>query len=173
VLFRLILFRLAEELLGTWLGFLATASIFGTAHLLNAGTTAGDAVALFLADSLMCALFVSTRRLWAVWGLHMFWNFLQDGVLGMPNSGVTSLPSWIDPVVSGPAWITGGSFGIERSAVAILLILVAASLVAKRAIDHGQIVPPSWRREARSGPANDPGGARSAEPLEATVAPEP
>ena len=147
LLFRLILFRLTEELMGTWMAFALVAAVFGIAHIANPNAGAGSTVALVLGDVLLAAAFIYTRRLWLVWGIHMGWNFFQDGIFGMPNSGITELVSWIQPDISGPNWITGGNFGIELSYIALLLSLVFGIIIFKKAIEKRQIVPPVWKRD--------------------------
>jgi membrane protease YdiL (CAAX protease family) len=143
---RLLLFRLVEELIGTWGTIFVVASFFGLLHLGNENATVFTSVALAASDVLFIAAYVYTRRLWLVWGLHFGWNFMQDGVFGMANSGITELPSWIQPEVTGPAWLTGGSFGIEASVVAILLQVVLGIWLLLHARHLGQFVAPYWRR---------------------------
>jgi hypothetical protein len=101
---------------------------------------------MILGDVLLFVAFIYTRRLWFVWGIHWGWNFFQDGVFGMPNSGVTEFLSWIRPVIRGPEWITGGGFGIETSCIAVCLSFVVGLLILKTAVDKRQIVLPVWRR---------------------------
>lgn len=143
--FRLILFRLSEELLGSWLAFLLTTMIFALAHLDNPNVTLWTTISMIITDILFIAAFMYTRRLWLIWGLHMSLNFFQDGIFGMPNSGVTSLESWILPQIAGPQWITGGSFGIEASLIFVFLSLVVGLIVLKIAIKQNQIVLPVWK----------------------------
>jgi membrane protease YdiL (CAAX protease family) len=145
--FRLVLYRLAEELLGSWLAFVLIAIIFGIFHLGNPDAGVWSTLSLIIGDVLLFAAFVYTRRIWLVWGIHWGWNFFQDGVFGMPNSGITELPSWIQPVIQGPKWITGGAFGIETSLIAFFLSLVVGLVILKSAIDKNQIVVPLWKRK--------------------------
>jgi membrane protease YdiL (CAAX protease family) len=147
--FRLILFRLLEEMTGTWLALGLVAIAFASAHGFNPNATAVTLVAVAAGDVLLSACFIHTRRIWLVWGFHAGWNYLQDGILGMPNSGVTEFDSWISPEVSGPIWLTGGSFGIEMSWVALIASAAAAVWLLRRAGREGQIVRPVWRREGR------------------------
>jgi hypothetical protein len=144
--FRLVLYRLTEELLGSWLAFVLIAIIFSIFHLGNPDAGVWSTASLILGDVLLFAAFIFTRRIWLVWGIHWGWNFFQDGVFGMPNSGVTELPSWIQPVIQGPEWITGGGFGIETSYIAIFLSLVLGLVILKVAVDKSQIVSPIWKR---------------------------
>ncbi len=84
-----------------------------------------------------------------VWGIHLGWNLFQDGVFGMPNSGITDLPSWIQPNINGPEWITGGSIGIEMSVIATVLSLIVGLIIIKKAIEKKQIVAPVWKKNSR------------------------
>lgn len=144
--FRVVLFRLFEELLGSWLALVLVAVIFAVAHFQNPNTGLWSTLALIISDILLVAAFMYTRRIWLVWGIHMSWNFFQDGIFGMPNSGITSFESWIQPVISGPEWITGGSFGIEASVIAVFLSLGVAIVILKMSINNKQIVSPVWKR---------------------------
>jgi membrane protease YdiL (CAAX protease family) len=144
--FRLVLYRLTEEFLGSWLAFVLIAIVFAVGHLDNPNAGVWSTLSLILGDVLLFAAFIFTHRVWLVWGLHWGWNFFQDGVFGMPNSGVTELVSWIHPVIQGPEWITGGRFGIETSYIAFFLSLVVGLIILKMAMDQSQIVLPIWKR---------------------------
>jgi membrane protease YdiL (CAAX protease family) len=144
--FRVVLFRLFEELLGSWLAFVLVAAIFGVAHTQNPNSDLWSILALIMTDILLVAAFIYTRRIWLVWGIHMSWNFFQDGIFGMPNSGITEFQSWIQPAISGPEWITGGSFGIEASVIALCLSLGVALVMLKMSINTNQIISPVWKR---------------------------
>ncbi len=143
---RLILFRLVEELIGTWCSLVAVASLFGLIHIGNENATVFTSIAIAASDVLLIAAFVYTRRLWLVWGFHFGWNFMQDGFFGMPNSGITELPSWIQPKITGPTWLTGGSFGVEASMVAIALQVILGVWLLLHARNLGQFIAPYWRR---------------------------
>jgi membrane protease YdiL (CAAX protease family) len=144
--FRLILFKLLEELLGSWLAFLLTVAVFSLAHLGNDNATIGTTVAMILTDILMVAAYMYTRRLWLVWGLHFSHNFFQDGIFGMPNSGITDLVSWIKPQISGPPWLTGGAFGIEASALFVIFSFILGLGLLILVIRRDQVVAPVWKR---------------------------
>lgn len=146
IFFRIIVFRLTEELLGSWIAFIVISIIFGFFHILNTNASIWTSIGLMLSDILLTAAFIYTRRIWMVWALHMSWNFFQDGIFGMPNSGITEFPSWIVSEISGAKWITGGSFGIEASYIAIFMSLLVGMIIFKRAIQKNQIVKPLWVR---------------------------
>jgi membrane protease YdiL (CAAX protease family) len=145
LLFRVILFRMLEEILGTWLAILLVAAIFGLVHMGNDNATVWSGIAVVAEDIFMIAPFVLTRRLWMAWGIHWSWNFTQDGIFGMPNSGITDLPSWINASVDGPTWLTGGSFGIEASFLVVIISIAVGLFLMRVASSKGQIVSPVWR----------------------------
>ncbi|MDH4222614.1 MAG: CPBP family intramembrane metalloprotease [candidate division Zixibacteria bacterium] len=144
--FRSIVFRLTEEFLGSWIALVIIALIFGIMHLGNKNATLFTSGALMFEDVLLTAAFIFTRRLWLVWGIHASWNFFQAGIFGMPNSGIT-FKSWITPEIKGPAWLTGGSFGIEASYIIILLTFAIGLFILKLSVNRKQIVLPVWKRK--------------------------
>lgn len=146
LLFRLILFRLFEKLAGTWYGLITIGLIFGALHYPNPNATLWSAAAIMISDLLLIGAFVLTRRLWLVWGIHFGWNYIQNSVFGMANSGVQDMSHWINPVITGPGFVTGGAFGIEASPISILINLLVGVYLIKIAISKGQIVIPKWKR---------------------------
>jgi membrane protease YdiL (CAAX protease family) len=147
LVFRLIVFRLLEEMTGSWVALIVTSLFFGFAHLANENATIWSSVAISLQDLLIVGTFMYTRRLWMVWGLHFGWNYVQDAVLGMPNSGMTKMPSWIKPTVTGPEWFTGGAFGVEASYILVILCVIAGVFILYKAAQKNQFAPPMWRRK--------------------------
>jgi membrane protease YdiL (CAAX protease family) len=147
LIFRLIIFKLVEEFFGSWVAIAAISLLFGVAHLTNPGANIYSAVAIFFeAGLLLSAAFMYTRRIWLIWGIHFGWNFFQSGIYGIPSSGIT-FNGLIAPDVTGPAWLTGGAFGVEMSVAAVILGLLLGIYFLKKAISRGQIVKPSWQRK--------------------------
>jgi membrane protease YdiL (CAAX protease family) len=147
ILFRLIVFKLTEELLGTWIAFGIQILFFGFSHGLNENATIFTSFAVaIIGGVLYTAAFMYHRKLWIILGLHTGWNFLQSGIFGMPNSG-SPYKGLIIPAIQGKEWMTGGSFGIEASYVAIILCLAAGVYFIIKAKNAGQVVPPLWIRK--------------------------
>jgi membrane protease YdiL (CAAX protease family) len=147
IVFLVIIFKLTEEFFGSWIAIVLYAVFFGLLHIGNENATFWTIIGLVLGSLILPAAYMCSRRLWLAWGIHFGWNYVQDGVFGMPNSGITKLPSWITPAIEGPKWITGGAFGIEASYVAVFLCLAAGLIVLKKAIDRRQLVLPAWKRK--------------------------
>lgn len=142
VLFRGLLFRLSETLIGTWGALAFTAFFFGAAHAFNKGATIGSTAAIALeAGVLLGAAYAATGRLWLPIGLHIGWNFAEGGLYGMSVSGGSTRPSLIHGTLQGPMFLTGGAFGPEASLVAVVVCLVPASFLLALATRRGRIKP--------------------------------
>ena len=146
IIFRVILLRLLEEIVGTWAAIVCVGAIFGAVHLVHDDATGLSAVAIAVQDLILSGAFVLTRKVWLSWGIHWGWNFAQDGVFGMPNSSVTILPSLIVPEIAGPTWLTGGGFGIEMSLIGVTLNVLAGVVLMKLAMDRRHVLGPFWPR---------------------------
>ncbi|MBI4900656.1 MAG: CPBP family intramembrane metalloprotease [Actinobacteria bacterium] len=176
--FRGVLFRLTEDLFGTWAALAISALIFGLAHLGNPDATLWGAVAIALeAGLLFAALYAVTRSLWWTIGLHFAWNIVEGPVYGSVVSGSGGASGWFRAQFTGPTWLTGGSFGIEGSVLtAALLTAVGVWLlvVIKR---RGLAVKPSWVRRRllrdRTAQAGEPveAGERTAHLVQPTTHP--
>lgn len=130
LLFRAVLFRIAEEVAGTTVAIGISAAIFGLMHAANPGATAFGIGALTIEFGIMLALaYVLTRNIWLAVGIHMAWNFTQGYVFGVEVSGVSQPYSILKTSVSGPDLLTGGSFGPEASILALGVSAVASTIL--------------------------------------------
>ena len=148
VIFRGVVFRIAEEALGTWLALGITVALFGLAHLGNPNATLYGAAAIGIeAGMLLGAAYVLTRRLWFAIGLHFAWNFLQAGVFGPSVSGV-GVQSVLRSELTGPELLSGGALGVEGSVFAIAVCLLTSMVLLSRARRDDRFIRPFWRRRA-------------------------
>ena len=140
VLFRGILFHLIEEGAGSWVALIVTSLFFGLAHLANPNATIVSALAIALeAGLLLGALYMLTRNLWVVIGLHWAWNFFEGVFFGTPVSGV-GVPAFLHATPKGTALVTGGSFGPEAGVVSVVILLVVGLMFIGQAIRTGRII---------------------------------
>jgi membrane protease YdiL (CAAX protease family) len=148
LIFRLILFRLIEEFLGTWISILFQIILFGFAHGNNPNATLWSSLAIGMeAGILLAAVFIYTRRMWFALALHMAWNYTQGVVFGIRVSGIEGRRSIIEPVIKGPDIITGGSFGLEASIISVVVCLFISWYFIQLSIIEKKIVLPSWKRK--------------------------
>ncbi len=83
---------------------------------------------LFGVATALYKIYVDDNQLWGVFAIHAVWNWLQQVVFGLPNSGIVSVPDTtlftVTPNTSLPEVIWGGGFGPEGT-LAATLVLVA------------------------------------------------
>lgn len=108
------------------------ALLFGILHAANPAVGWLGLVNIIIAGVMLSLAFLAFRNLWAPISLHYSWNVLSGPVLGYEVSGwrpSATLYSQSDP---GPAFLTGGDFGIEGSVWMILVQLpIVVALVLK------------------------------------------
>jgi uncharacterized protein len=145
MLFRGVVMRQLERLAGTWWALAITSAFFGAAHLGNPGATWFAALAIAMeAGILLGAAWLLTRRLWLPIGIHAAWNFTQGWVYSVPVSGGKAPAGLLLSTRQGPEWLTGGAFGLEASAVAMVVATLAGVVLLVRVVRAGGIVPPLW-----------------------------
>jgi uncharacterized protein len=91
------------------------AIVFAALHLGNPSVSLLGFANIFLGGILLGLAYARYRRLWYPIGLHLAWNLMTGPILGHEVSGYDSLTTLFVEVGSGPAWLTGGEFGIEGS----------------------------------------------------------
>jgi membrane protease YdiL (CAAX protease family) len=115
----------------TAFGVALTASLFAAAHNANPDVSSLSLVNTLLAGVWFAAAYLKTRDLWFPFGIHLAWNWLQGPVFGISVSGISSFAS--DPLMratdSGPAWLTGGDYGIEGGVACTLAIAASLAMI--------------------------------------------
>lgn len=131
LLFRAVLFRIIEERWGTLASLLANVMLFALAHLPNEHITALAVLNTGVAGLALSAAWLLTRSLWLPVGVHFAWNYMFDGVLGVPVSGHAAR-GWLQVQMSGPEWLSGGPYGVEGSLATLLVWGIAAAWMLQR-----------------------------------------
>lgn len=116
------------EATNSYVALLLSSGVFALFHLLNPHMAAMPLLNLVLAGVLLGIYPMHRRNLWFSVSLHWSWNFFQGPIWGLGVSGL-SIPSLVVSEVRGPAWLTGGSFGLEGSLIATVLTGVAAIFI--------------------------------------------
>lgn len=134
LIFRGVLYRIVEERSGTWWAFGLSSLLFGAIHLISPGSSVLSTIAVLAAGVLFAGAFVRTRQLWLVIGIHAAWDFANDGIFGVAVSGTSghAVPGLLQAQLHGAPILTGGSFGVEASLPAVMIIGITASVVMVR-----------------------------------------
>lgn len=148
LVFRGVLFRSVEDMAGSWIAIVVSSLVFGLLHLFNAaGTIAGAVYISIEAGLLLAAAYLVTRRLWIAIGFHMAWNYVQSAVFSGIVSDDVALPGLFRDTIEGPAFFTGGSFGMEQSVFALILCTTTGVVMLVIAMRRGHLVPAPWNRK--------------------------
>jgi membrane protease YdiL (CAAX protease family) len=131
---------------------------FGFVHYFNQGGTLTGAFSTGAAGLVLALAYFRTRSLWVPVGLHITWNFTMGWVYSLPVSGTHLEPLPFVPSVTGPEWLSGGTFGPEGSVLAFAgMALMAVWFYRSRMMDAAPdslaAYPPPSGRLKKKGPA--------------------
>ncbi len=136
VLFRGYVLENVRAKWGVRWGIGVSALAFSLLHAPNSGFGLLPFINLLLfgVATALWKLRVDAGQLWGVFAIHTMWNWLQQVVFGLPNSGQAS-PAQdtllrVVPNSSVPSVVWGGGFGPEGTlgATIVLLAVIAATL---------------------------------------------
>ncbi len=148
LLFRGVLFRIAEERVGTWIAMVSTGLLFGMVHLFNEHATVWGGLAVAIeAGGMLTAAYIATRSLWLPIGLHFGWNFAAAGIFSSEVSGNGATSGLLQTSTSGSTLVTGGSFGPEGSLYSVVFCVVVTLAFLWLARRRGHIVPRRGRAD--------------------------
>ncbi|WP_158615513.1 CPBP family intramembrane glutamic endopeptidase [Acidipila sp. EB88] len=138
LLFRGYPFERAMEGAGTTAATILLSLLFALSRSTNVGASPGSLLVALLLGFLLAMVYLRTRALWVGWGFHFAWIGSMALLFGLPVSGLTGFSPLWTTYTSGPAWLTGGGFGPEGSAVAILVLLgmLVVAAIATRELRH-------------------------------------
>lgn len=116
-----------------WPAAIITAIVFGLAH---GGNLHEAPVGLIVAGAGGLVLAYSFRRSGALWfaiGWHAAYDFTQDFIFGVPDSGnPVRQDTLLHATLHGPTWLTGGKVGPEASVVTFAALVVLALFIRFR-----------------------------------------
>lgn len=143
---RGIIFRFLEEFAGSWAALAISALIFGFAHATNPNATLFSSIAIAIeAGLLLGAAYMFTRNLWLAIGIHAGWNVVQGYIWDVPVSGF-AVDGLVQSARYGNDLLTGGSFGLEGSIIALVIATIAGLWLLREAVRKGHVMKPWWTR---------------------------
>lgn len=124
-----------------WVAIVVNGVVFGLLHSFNDGITA-----LAMADLIMCGLAYSllrwyTKSPWACFGIHTMWNFTQNFIFGLPNSGLVSGASMfrVDALNAVSNLIYDYDFGVEGALPAVFIDLLLGGVCLYLGAKQGRL----------------------------------
>jgi uncharacterized protein len=131
LVFRGYPFQRLEEAIGA-IGAISFFSVlFGAVHLSNPGASRWGLINTVLIGIVLSVAYLRTRALWLPWGIHFGWNTALGFLCGLPVSGLRMFNVVVRTSATGPAWMTGGRYGVEASATGTIAVLIGLVIVWK------------------------------------------
>jgi membrane protease YdiL (CAAX protease family) len=138
VLFRGYILENVRDQWGVRQAVVASSLAFGLLHASNPafGPLPFINLVLFGLATALYKITLDDNQLWGVFAIHAMWNWLQQVVFGLPNSGIVTVPDnalfSLTPDTSLPAVIWGGGFGPEGTLAATLVLLALVGVCLRR-----------------------------------------
>lgn len=113
------------------LGVLITSFAFAGLHFSNPNFSTGlPLLNLVIAGVWFGVAYLRTRSLWFPLGIHWAWNWALGSFFGLPVSGKALVQHpLLHGTDLGPAWLTGGSFGIEGGIACTTALIVSTIFI--------------------------------------------
>lgn len=115
-----------------WVGIVLPSVLFAALHLIGAQLDLAGAVQLLVSGSLVGILFslvaVETGSIWCSALMHAVWNMVMvGGILHIgPSAQADAVANYV--LTGSSTLLTGGSFGVETSVIAMAAYAVFAGL---------------------------------------------
>lgn len=131
LMFRGYPFQRLVEAAGPVVAVAVFSFLFGAAHLRNPHASMWGFLNTILVGVLFSLAYLRTRSLWMPWAMHFAWNTTLGLIFGLPVSGLTDFAVVMKSHATGPVWLTGGSYGIEASALGTLVLVLGLLTVIR------------------------------------------
>jgi len=132
IVFRGLIFRIAEQSIGTRWAIIVSAVIFGLAHLSNQGISLVPVAATVAYGVLQAAIYIRTRRLWLCIANHIAWNFCVGQIFSTSVSGQDVQVRLLRGQFRGSDLLTGGVYGVEGSVITLIVVSAVAAYVLRQ-----------------------------------------
>lgn len=105
--------------------------LFTSMHLFNPGASVISMTAVLAAGLLFSLMVYYMDSIWCAMAAHTAWNFTQNLVLGLPNSGMVSPVSVfkLDAATAKSSFAYSVEFGLEGSITAITVMIITGIVI--------------------------------------------
>ncbi len=124
-----------------WVSVAVNGAFFGMLHIFNPGASVVPIIGIVI-----CGLSYSLIRwysgsIWTAMGIHAGWNFTQNYLFGLPNSGLVSEASifHLDSATGISTWIYDWAFGVEGGVPSLFIDALVGFIIIIMAVRNGRI----------------------------------
>ena len=105
--------------------------LFTSMHLFNPGASVISITAVLAAGLLFSLMVYYMDSIWCAMAAHTAWNFTQNLILGLPNSGMVSPVSVfkLDAATAKSSFAYSVEFGLEGSITAIAVMIITGIVI--------------------------------------------
>lgn len=105
--------------------------LFTSMHLFNPGASVISMTAVLAAGLLFSLMVYYMDSIWCAMAAHTAWNFTQNLILGLPNSGLVSPVSVfkLDAATAKSSFAYSVEFGLEGSITAITVMIITGIVI--------------------------------------------
>jgi membrane protease YdiL (CAAX protease family) len=142
LVYRGYLLQVISQKSGRLMAALITGVLFGLVHGGNSAANPQGLLFTAIGGVLLAGLVMRQGSLWMAGGYHAGWNATASLALGLQVSGTIMPGSRITTTLTGPRWLSGGSYGFEGSVISGLaepVILGALVWIAPLLPAHPQL----------------------------------
>lgn len=131
IIYRGILHRLIEKWTNTAVALVVSSLLFSLMHFSNDHYSLASFLAILSGGAVMGLLYSMTGSLWLPMACHYSWNLCQV-LLGIRLSGMDDFAglALLRSELNGPTLWTGGSFGLENSALTIGYTIILSVILS-------------------------------------------
>lgn len=140
--------RLRRSYRRAWVAIFGNSLLFALLHLTNPGVNALSVVNIFVIGVFFSLMVCYLDSLWCAMAVHAAWNYTQNILFGLPNSGIAATYSLfrLDSAARN-SFAYNRAFGIEGTVFADLVIIAACVGLYLWGRKHGKEPLDIWTRE--------------------------
>lgn len=123
--------RLRKGYRNPWVAILVNPIIFVLAHILATGITVWAVLSIYLVGVMFGLMVYYLDSLWMAMAAHAAWNFAQNFIFGLPNSGTVYDFSIfkLNSATARTSLCYNVEFGVEASVTAVLVFAFAVAIL--------------------------------------------
>jgi len=108
---------------------IVNSAFFGILHIFNPGVTLLSIINIIIFGLLMSCLIYFFDNIWVVSAIHTAWNFSQNIIFGLPNSGIKSEFSIYKLISSSDSFYYNVNFGVEGTLFTIIILCITTIII--------------------------------------------
>lgn len=135
------LYERLHERYPLWLAVAVNGVLFGLLHVFNPGASVIPIVGIVICGISYSLLRWYSGSIWIAMGIHTGWNFTQNYLFGLPNSGLVSEASvfHLDAANAMSTWVYDWDFGVEGGIPSLFIDGLLAVIIIVLATRNGRI----------------------------------